>query len=101
MGLFAIKSRVRGPAVPRPEPRGEPQADRVVTAAANDEPLAALLSTPPPDPQRAGLVQWQEGGLFLHYCECGAWGVFGYDVDLVAGRLGRWYCGAHRPEATP
>jgi hypothetical protein len=40
-------------------------------------------------------------GVFLHFCsECGAWGAFGYGVNLRAGRLGRWYCAAHRPHAT-
>ena len=37
-------------------------------------------------------------GVFLHFCaECGAWGAYGYGVNLRAGRLGRWYCAAHRP----
>ena len=113
MGLFAIKGSARklmpGPVVtasieatsPRQETRGEPQADRAGTVAANDEPLAALLTPPPVDPTRAGLVQWEEGGHFLHYCQCGAWGVFGYAVDLKAGRLGQWYCPAHKPEVSP
>ena len=39
------------------------------------------------------------GGLFLHFCvECGAWGSFGYGVNLRADQLGRWYCAAHRPQ---
>ena len=25
-------------------------------------------------------------------------GAFGYSVNLRAGRLGRWYCAAHRPQ---
>ena len=29
---------------------------------------------------------------------CGAWGAFGYCVNLRADQLGRWYCGAHRPQ---
>jgi hypothetical protein len=34
----------------------------------------------------------------LHFCiECGAYGAFGYGVNLRAGRPGRWYCAAHRP----
>jgi hypothetical protein len=40
------------------------------------------------------------GGLFLHFCvECGAWGAFGYGVNLRADQLGRWYCAAHRPRS--
>ena len=36
--------------------------------------------------------------LFLHFCAvCGRFGAFGYGVRLHAGRLGRWYCGEHRP----
>jgi hypothetical protein len=36
---------------------------------------------------------------FLHFCvHCGRFAAFGYDVHLSAGRLGRWYCGEHRPE---
>jgi hypothetical protein len=47
---------------------------------------------------RRGRVETQDG-LFLHFCvECGAWGGFGYGVNLRADQLGRWYCGAHRPQ---
>jgi hypothetical protein len=36
---------------------------------------------------------------FLHFCvHCGRFASFGYGVHLSAGRLGRWYCGEHRPE---
>ena len=28
-----------------------------------------------------------------------AWGAYGFDVDLLKGRAGRWYCLAHRPQA--
>jgi hypothetical protein len=36
---------------------------------------------------------------FLHFCvRCGRFAAFGYGVHLSAGRLGRWYCGEHRPE---
>jgi hypothetical protein len=35
---------------------------------------------------------------FMHYCHCGRWGAFGYDVDLLRGKLGRWYCTEHRRE---
>jgi hypothetical protein len=47
---------------------------------------------------RRGRVEWRDG-LFLHFCaECGAWGAFGYGVNLRADQLGRWYCAAHRPQ---
>lgn len=46
---------------------------------------------------RRGRVQELEGA-FLHFCtECGRFAAFGHDVSLRAGRLGRWYCAAHRP----
>jgi hypothetical protein len=45
---------------------------------------------------RRGRVQELER-VFLHFCaECGAYGAFGYGVNLRAGQLGRWYCAAHR-----
>jgi hypothetical protein len=47
---------------------------------------------------RHGQVEERPDGLFLHFCEgCGAWGAFGYGVSLRTGKLGRWYCAAHRP----
>jgi Protein of unknown function (DUF3987) len=50
--------------------------------------------------------QWASGncqvqqldGVIQHFClECGRIAAFGYGVCLKAGRLGRWYCGEHRP----
>jgi hypothetical protein len=36
---------------------------------------------------------------FLHFCvHCGRFAAFGYGLHLSAGRLGRWYCGEHRPQ---
>lgn len=35
---------------------------------------------------------------FVHYCSCGQWGAFGYGVSLLKGKLGTWYCRAHRPD---
>ena len=47
---------------------------------------------------RRGLVQ-ELDRTFLHFCvHCGRFAAFGYGVHLSAGRLGRWYCGEHRPE---
>jgi hypothetical protein len=46
---------------------------------------------------RRGRVEERERVL-LHFCvECGRWGAFGYGVSLRTGRVGRWYCTAHRP----
>jgi hypothetical protein len=48
---------------------------------------------------RRGRVEDLPDGPLLHFCtECGAWGAFGYDTNLRAGRAGRWYCAAHRPQ---
>jgi hypothetical protein len=48
---------------------------------------------------RRGRVEELPGGSLLHFCtECGAWGVFGYGVNMRAGRQGRWFCAAHRPQ---
>jgi hypothetical protein len=49
---------------------------------------------------RRGRVEARDG-LFLHFCaECGAWGAYGYGVNLRADQLGRWYCAAHRPQGS-
>jgi hypothetical protein len=46
---------------------------------------------------RRGRVQ-EVDGAFLHFCvQCGRFAAFGYGVRLRVGRLGRWYCGEHRP----
>ncbi len=48
---------------------------------------------------RRGRVRVLDGG-FLHFCvECGRFAAFGYGVHLRGERLGRWYCGEHRPVA--
>jgi hypothetical protein len=67
---------------------------RVVTLAGGepglDQPCAA----------RRGRIEILDS-IFLHFCdECGRFGAFGYGVSLRAGRLGRWYCGEHRPTAS-
>jgi hypothetical protein len=35
---------------------------------------------------------------FIHHCHCGAWGAFGYHVNLRAGKPGEWFCAVHRPD---
>jgi hypothetical protein len=69
-------------------------------------PLFKPVSLPDTEPAysepfvaRHGRVEARDG-LFLQFCvECGAWGSFGFGVDLRAGQLGRWYCAAHRAQA--
>jgi hypothetical protein len=52
-----------------------------------------------PSAARRGRVEKLSNDLYLHFCaECGAWGAFGYGVNIRLGRLGRWYCAAHRPQ---
>ena len=29
--------------------------------------------------------------------DCGKWGFFGYDVMLMKGRTGKWFCSEHHP----
>jgi len=38
-----------------------------------------------------------DNGPFVHACYCGKWGYFGYDVMLLKGRTGTWFCAEHRP----
>ena len=38
-----------------------------------------------------------DNGPFVHVCYCGKGGYFGYDVMLLKGRTGRWFCAEHRP----
>ena len=65
-----------------------------VIPLAEDEPSLEM-----PCASRRGRVQELKGVAVLHFCaECGAWGAFGHGVNLRAGRPGRWYCAAHRPQ---
>jgi hypothetical protein len=49
-----------------------------------------------PWPPRRGRIESQ-GNTLLHFCcVCGAWGSYGFGVNLRSGRLGRWFCAAHR-----
>jgi hypothetical protein len=47
-----------------------------------------------PWPPRRGRIESQ-GNTLLHFC-CGAWGSYGFCVNLRGGRMGRWFCAAHR-----
>ncbi len=111
--LAGDKLKVRGPKHAEPVVRLLAEHKVEVLAALADSAREAELSPrfarciPPvegepgletPCASRRGRVQKLEGAILLHFCvECGAWGAFGYGVNLRAGRLGRWYCGAHRP----
>lgn len=33
---------------------------------------------------------------FEHYCPCGAWGSFGFNVNLRDGKEGVWRCFEHK-----
>jgi hypothetical protein len=45
-----------------------------------------------------GFVGFGADGRFLHYCHCGRWGGWGFNVNRAAGELGQWYCDEHRPK---
>lgn len=95
MGFLATKL-AKSPASPtqatQPRAPAQPQAQPVAKAS-------YFKPDTEPDPTRVGLVSWEDGKPFVHYCAvCGAWGSFGYDVNLRKDRLGRWYCLAHKPE---
>jgi hypothetical protein len=48
-----------------------------------------------PWPPRRGRIESQ-GNTLLHFCcVCGAWGSYGFGVNLRDGRMGRWFCAAH------
>ena len=96
--------------------RGPKSAEPVVMLLAEHklEVLAALAATPgfarvvPSAEREPGLQEpcaarrgrmLQLDRAFLHFCcRCGRFGPFGYGVHLRTGRLGRWYCGEHRPQ---
>jgi hypothetical protein len=49
-----------------------------------------------PWPPRRGRIESQ-GDMQLHFCSvCGAWGSYGFGVNLRGGRMGRWFCATHR-----
>jgi hypothetical protein len=49
-----------------------------------------------PWPPRRGRIESQ-GNTLLHFCcICGAGGSYGFGVNLRGGRMGRWFCAAHR-----
>lgn len=43
-----------------------------------------------------GFVGYDADGLFVHYCHCGAWGLFSRGFRLP-DQLGEWFCLEHMP----
>jgi|HubBroStandDraft_6_1064221.scaffolds.fasta_scaffold822817_2 hypothetical protein len=69
-----------------------PWFERVVTPVKGEPGFESACAA------RRGRIEELPDGLLLHFCaECGAWGAFGYGVNLRVGRPGRWYCAEHRP----
>ena len=63
------------------------------------EPSAEEAELPPPEPDPpSGFVGIDHDGHFLHYCHCGAWAEYGFNVSYRDGKLGQWYCTTHRPK---
>ena len=51
-----------------------------------------------PWPPRRGRIEFQ-GNTLLHFCSvCGAWGSYGFGVNLRNGRMGWWFCAVHRAQ---
>jgi hypothetical protein len=74
-------------------PQMRPSNERCVIPWGDGEPNLEM-----PCSSRRGRVQSLDG-MILHFCvQCGAYGPFGYGVNLRSRRLGRWYCSKHRPE---
>ena len=87
------------------EHSGQDRQQATVMAEATAVACVAQRAAGEPDVEqpcaaRRGRVVPLDNGAFLHFCcECGRFGAFGYRVRLREGRLGRWYCGEHRPNA--
>jgi hypothetical protein len=50
-------------------------------------------------PAQTSNAYYDKDGHLVHYCHCGEWGAYGYDVNLRNDKLGHWYCKEHRPDA--
>jgi hypothetical protein len=108
MGLLDLKSRkgVGGaasspfsPGLPLPAVAQIPRRVEPHAAPEPPEPPSSRSLDLQPDPARIGLVVFQKGRPFTHYCQiCGAWGFFGLGVNLNAENPGKWFCLEHRPE---
>jgi hypothetical protein len=75
-------------------------ASTLKSAPVTEAPKLDLAAPPHLKPTKPGpgFVGYDGEGRFVHYCACGEWGSFGYDVSLRTGRLGTWYCRKHRPQ---
>ena len=85
------------PAVPKvPEDGFEPDGVETEERKAIALPASSEPGFSEPWPPRRGRIE-SEGNMLLHFCSvCGAWGSYGFGVDLREGRMGRWFCAAHR-----
>ena len=92
---FVGGQRNTGDSASKPAPQliaPSPWFERIAPPA-EDEPGFEM-----PCATRRGRVEDRDRVLLHFCCECGAWGAFGYGVNLRTGRLGKWYCVAHRPQ---
>jgi hypothetical protein len=63
--------------------------------------LVAAVAPPAMAPLRE-LPAGVAGRPIEHWCKvCGVEAAWGYGVHLLAGEMGEWYCGAHRPDRPP
>ena len=60
--------------------------------------LAEVKRRQAPETFAPGFVGYNRAGHFVHFCQCGVWGGFGYGVSVRTGKLGTWYCAEHNPE---
>ena len=55
------------------------------SATVTETPKSELAAPPDPTKPGPGFVGYDEEGRFVHYCACGEWGSFGYNVSLRTG----------------
>jgi hypothetical protein len=92
-GNFAHVDRVRQRPAVSVLGESAPSLGREVPAGNGEPGLRHPCAT------RRGRLEELPDGSLLHFCtECGAWGAFGYGINMRAGRPGRWFCAAHRPQ---
>jgi hypothetical protein len=49
-------------------------------------------------PSNQPFVGYDSEGHFVHYCQCGKWGAFGFNCFPLRGELGIWFCQKHAGE---
>jgi hypothetical protein len=70
---------------------------RLDSLVAAQSATTANLDLAPPEQHAPSFVGYDKNGHFVHYCRCGAWADYGFDVRLLQGQFGTWYCREHRP----